>query len=148
MPSHRRPPQSQAPSAAPAGTLAERLPLRILVADDLQTNQEVLVLMLRHLGYRPTTVADGTQAVAALHAGTFDLLLLDIQMPGLDGYQVAGEVLRLFPRPDRRPKMLAVTHDAPHTARQVREAGMDGLIPKPITLSEVARCLLDVFGGG
>jgi CheY-like chemotaxis protein len=145
---HRSAPRNQAKSDPPLATkLAERLPLRILVADDVRTNMDVVALLLRHLGYHPELVADGTKAVEAVKVRPFDLLLLDIGMPGLNGHEVAREVVRLFPDATRRPKMLAITADSLDAPRRAAEAGMDGFVPKPITLSAVSRGILQVFGG-
>ena len=145
MASHRRPRSPAVPPSA-AASLAGRLPLRILVADDLPSNRDVLVLMLRHLGYEPEVAPGGPEAMATIAARQFDLLLLDIRMPELDGYQIAREVVRRFPAGRARPRMLAVTADDPGVARQAIAAGMDGVIAKPITLSAVVRSMLQVFG--
>jgi two-component system sensor histidine kinase RpfC len=107
-------------------------PLRILVADDNQVNRKVVTRILEQAGHVAETVTDGEQALDALAERRFDLALLDVNMPVMDGIEAAR--LHRFAAHDRpRLPILALTADAtPETARRCRGAGMDACITKPV----------------
>jgi CheY-like chemotaxis protein len=116
------------PGAAPAprGT-----GLRILVAEDVPAARLLLAAVLERGGHQVDAVADGVQALAAMHRGGFDMLLVDLHMPGLDGYGVAAAV-RAMPGEAGRLPMLALTADPPAEVEdRCREAGFDAVIRKP-----------------
>ena len=116
---------------APAAATAYRTG-RILLVDDLPMNLEIAGAMLRAQGHEVTTAMSGTDAVDAALAATFDAILLDINLPDLDGYEVAREIRKLEP-PGRRTPILALTANAlPEHVARAAEAGMDGHIAKPI----------------
>ncbi|MDP8236920.1 MAG: response regulator [Candidatus Erginobacter occultus] len=114
----------------------KRRPGRILVAEDNPVNQQVARGMLKKLGYVPRVVADGKEALAVLAEEPFDLVLMDVQMPVLDGLQAtekirdpASEVL------DHRIPIVALTaHALKGDRERCLEAGMNDYLPKPITL--------------
>ena len=111
--------------------LASRYPLRILVAEDNPTNQRVLRLWLEQFGYRPDMVNDGPAAVKAALERPYDLVFMDVQMPGQDGLATTREICKVIPA-DRRPRIVAMTAGASREEReQCRAAGMDGFIAKP-----------------
>jgi len=114
-------------------------PLRILVADDNATNRQILKALLEPLGADVEVVDDGRAAVDALAGETFDLVLMDAQMPGMDGIAAAREIRALEARLGRpRTPILAVTANV--MADQVeayRAAGMDGWVAKPIGLEDL-----------
>ncbi len=91
--------------------LAEDCPLRILVAEDNAINQRVAELLLRRLGYPATFVTDGLRALDALERSSYDVVLLDIQMPELDGLETTREICRRF-APEDRPWLVALTAHA------------------------------------
>jgi len=117
---------------------------RILIADDKATSRELVRIMLEHCGYEVVEAADGSEAVAKALESQPQLILLDLQMPGLDGFAVI-ERLRGEARFAATP-IVAVTASAmPSDGAKVLAAGFSGYITKPIRLaklrSEVARLL-------
>jgi CheY-like chemotaxis protein len=112
--------------------------LRVLVAEDNTVNSRILLVMLRTLGCFPDLVEDGPAALQALAREAYDLVLMDCQMPGLDGDQVTKE---LRANPDRyrsQPVIVAVTADnSDKHRRRCLESGMDGFIAKPIRLEKL-----------
>jgi signal transduction histidine kinase/ligand-binding sensor domain-containing protein/CheY-like chemotaxis protein/HPt (histidine-containing phosphotransfer) domain-containing protein len=113
---------------------------RILLAEDNLVNQKVACGALEKLGCRVDIVSDGAEAVAAWESGQYHLILMDCQMPVMDGYQAAREI-RLRERGAVRIPIIALTADAMKGAdRQCREAGMDDYLTKPLDrrrLSEI-----------
>ncbi len=117
------------------GTQQLTLPKRILVADDNLTNLDLITRMLEVLGHDVQKVGDGEAALDALTKGSFDIALLDLQMPGRDGLSVAREVTR---RRDERPRLVAVTATATRETRLACvEAGFDAFLAKPFTLEDL-----------
>ncbi|HNW93687.1 MAG TPA: response regulator, partial [bacterium] len=120
---------------------AAHYPLRLLVAEDNAINRTVIGRMLDKLGYRPVIVSDGEQAVAAVRTGDYDLVLMDAQMPVLDGLAATR---RIRSTAERQPVIVAVTAGiAEEEQRACREAGMDDYLAKPIqpaALQEMLRC--------
>jgi signal transduction histidine kinase/ActR/RegA family two-component response regulator len=115
-------------------------PMRILVAEDNPSNQRVLVEILKRLGYRADAVADGREVVQALERQDYDLVLMDIKMPEMDGI-TATQVIRKL-RPENGPKIVAITAFALEGDREkCLEAGMDGYIAKPVQMRELAEML-------
>jgi signal transduction histidine kinase len=136
---------------APAGPLvsprdiplAERLPLRILLADDNVVNQKVGVGLLKRLGYRPDVVANGAEVMSALDSQRYDVIFLDVQMPEMDGYEAARRVrARWTDQESARPRIVAMTSSAlPRDRELCLEAGMDDYISKPFTAQTVSAAL-------
>jgi CheY-like chemotaxis protein len=107
------------------------MPGRILVADDNVANLELMLYLLRAFGYAPEGVADGIAAFQAISCGDFDMVVSDILMPGIDGYELARRI-KSDPRLKRTP-LVAVTALAMSGDRErVAKAGFDGYITKPI----------------
>ena len=116
----------------PGHKLAEKLPQRILVAEDLPPNQKVMTLLLAQLGYRADTASNGLEVLAALERQAYDVVLMDIQMPEMDGLSAAREIGRRYP-PGKRPRIVAVTANASSRDRAAcLEAGMEDYLPKPV----------------
>jgi PAS domain S-box-containing protein len=112
--------------------LAEQLPLRILVAEDLPANQKVMMLLLAQLGYRADAAMNGIEALAALERQPYDVVLMDVQMPEMDGLSAARKIHSRYP-PGRRPRIIAVTANASNRDREdCLAAGMDDYISKPV----------------
>lgn len=115
-------------------------PMRILVAEDNPSNRKVLAEMLKRLGYRPDAVADGQEVIQALERQDYDLVLMDIKMPEMDGI-TATQVIRKL-RPDNGPKIVAITAFALEGDREkCLEAGMDDYIAKPVQIGELIEVL-------
>ncbi|MBL8289089.1 MAG: response regulator [Rubrivivax sp.] len=125
--------------AAAAGAAAREL--RVLVAEDNAINQRVATRLLQHLGYRAELATNGRQAIEAARHGAFDVVLMDIQMPEMDGVQAAREIIGQR-GPDGLPRLIAMTANAmPGDREAYIAAGMDGYIAKPIELAELAAVL-------
>ncbi|HEY9663082.1 MAG TPA: ATP-binding protein, partial [Allocoleopsis sp.] len=134
MPGTRTPTNQKQP-------LAERLPLQILLAEDNDVNQKVALLQLQHLGYRADLATNGLEVLAALRHRTYDVVLLDIQMPELDGLSTARQICQEW-QPDRRPWLIAMTANAMQGDRQrCLEAGMDDYLSKPVRLEALVQAL-------
>jgi len=132
----------------PAGTTAlptvSRAP-RLLVAEDLEINRELLSAIFRDSGYHLDLVADGAAAVQAMTDADYDLVLMDVSMPGMDGLE-ATRLIRAMPPPRGQVPILALTAgNLPSEIALCEEAGMNGAIGKPydrsLLLQEVARVI-------
>nr|WP_301311613.1 response regulator [Azospirillum lipoferum] len=131
--------------ATPAPTLRPPGPPRLLIAEDLSINRELLAALFKDSGYRIDLVADGAAAVEAVTAGDYDLVLMDVQMPGMDGLE-ASRAIRAMPPPRGDLPILALTAGSSEEERRnCRDAGMNGHIGKPydreIMLRQVAHTL-------
>lgn len=118
-------------------TEAEPPALRLLAAEDNPLSQLLLRTLLAGLGLEPHIVADGEAAVAAWAAGPWDLILMDVQMPGLDGLGATRRIRELEAAQGRpRTPIIALTANAAEShAEAYRAAGMDALAPKPVDLA-------------
>jgi len=131
--------RSQAsPTKRPAaGPASRRRSLRILVAEDTPANQIVARAMLEKLGHRVQMVADGAEAVSAVHNGTFDLILMDVQMPNMDGYEATRRIRALGGASAVTP-IIALTAFAQVADREKAiAAGMTDHVSKPIRLADL-----------
>jgi len=136
-----RHPGPGAPAPARPLQRAQRQSLRVLLAEDNVVNQRVAMRLLQHLGYEPHLAADGRQALEAVARSTYDVVLMDIQMPEVDGVQAARQIVRQRGA-DGLPRIIAMTANAmPGDRETYIEAGMDGYLPKPIELAELAAVL-------
>jgi PAS domain S-box-containing protein len=130
--------------AAVGDRLAEQLPLRILVAEDNAVNQQLVLLLLQKLGYRADVAGNGVEALEALERQPYDAVLMDVEMPELDGLEATRLVHQRWPR-ERRPHIIAVTANAMQGERELCiQAGMDDYITKPINLDVLAGALTRV----
>jgi CheY-like chemotaxis protein/HPt (histidine-containing phosphotransfer) domain-containing protein len=121
--------------------LAERLPLRILVAEDNVVNQQLALLVLQKLGYRAEVTANGLEALQALEREPYDVVLMDVQMPTMDGLEATRHIHQRWPE-GRRPHIIAATASAMQEEREAcRAAGMDDYLSKPIRVEELAAAL-------
>jgi len=124
-----------APPPAIAAPAARRL--RVLVAEDHPHNQLFMRRALEAYGIAPDLVATGGEAVAATRLRTYDLILMDLQMPDMDGFAAAAAIRRET-APAGRPRIYAVTANVfPEDRRRCLEAGMDGVLTKPLELREL-----------
>ncbi|HET9211479.1 MAG TPA: ATP-binding protein [Thermoanaerobaculia bacterium] len=131
---------------AAQGSLAERLPLRILVAEDNPVNQKVVVLLLEHMGYRADVAGDGVEVLRALQRQSYDLILMDVQMPGMDGLETTRRLRAELPR-ERQPRIIALTASVLAEQRAACfAAGMDDFLGKPLGAAELEAALLRAAG--
>lgn len=116
-------------------------PLRILLAEDNRVNQKVVQHLVQHLGYQADLAINGIEVLSALQEKVYDLVLLDIQMPEMDGLEAAQQICQTWPA-HQRPRLIALTAATLERDRKACEAvGMDGFISKPIKMHELAAAL-------
>lgn len=113
--------------------------LRILVADDNETLRLAVSAMLRILGHRIDSVRDGREAVDAAARGDYDVVLLDLQMPVMDGIEAAGVMSRRR-TPGASPRLIGMSGNA-REQEWARAAGMDHFLAKPVRVRDLARVL-------
>ncbi|MEI7643658.1 MAG: response regulator [Chloroflexales bacterium] len=129
------------PHTAYDTTLAERLPLRILLAEDNVVNQKVATKMLAKLGYRADVAANGFEVLNAMARQPYDVVLMDVQMPELDGLEAARRIRSEVP-PSRQPRIIAMTANAMQSDRaRCMAAGMDDYISKPVRIGDLVAAL-------
>jgi two-component system sensor histidine kinase/response regulator len=143
-------PLAAPPAASPARRrpAATSHPETILVAEDNKFNQQVIVAQLNLLGYRAEIADDGRAALARWREGSFALLLTDLQMPEMDGFELTASVRREeFGR--RRMPILALTANAlKGEAERCTAAGMDGYLTKPVQLAQLQAAIERWLGAG
>jgi CheY-like chemotaxis protein len=121
--------------------IAEEYPLEVLLAEDNRVNQKVALRFLERLGYRAEAVANGLEAVTAVENRRYDLVLMDVQMPEMDGYEATRQI-RARLTPERQPKIFALTANALQVDRDLAvEAGMDDHISKPVKMHEISAAI-------
>ncbi|MBR8827856.1 MAG: response regulator [Gomphosphaeria aponina SAG 52.96 = DSM 107014] len=136
------------PREAKSATLmAEKLPLTILLAEDNPVNQRVALKMLERLGYRADAVANGLEVMSALQLKNYDVVLMDVQMPEMDGLTATQRIIEAFGA--KRPKIIAMTANAMKGDRQTcLDAGMDDYVSKPIRVDQLVRALNEACNQG
>ena len=144
-------PQTAVPKAAlyeptTVRALATQLPLRILVAEDNAVNQKVALLLLERLGYRADVAGNGLEALAALRRQPYDVVLMDLQMPEMDGLAAAHEIRQLAQQADAAftpPRLIALTANAmPSDRAECLAAGMEDFLSKPLRFDDLHATLL------
>ncbi len=137
-----------APRPEPATTsqfdtqLGERLPLRLLVAEDNAVNQKLALQMLRKMGYRADVAGNGLEVLDALARQPYDVVLMDVQMPELDGLETTRRIRASNAASDHLPRIIAMTANAMQGDREAcLDAGMDDYISKPIQVRELQAAL-------
>jgi CheY-like chemotaxis protein len=139
---------SKAPGAQTNGTsspldkeLANQHPLQILLAEDNRINQKVAVRILEKLGYTADVVENGRAAISALKKQPYDVILMDIQMPEMDGTEATNIIRSQWP-PEQQPQIVAMTAHALEGDREHYLAqGMDYYISKPIQINKLIEIL-------
>ncbi|MCP9470721.1 MAG: ATP-binding protein [Nitrospira sp.] len=124
-------------------TAASQLPRRILVVDDNEINQVVACKFLQKLGYQVEVARNGRDAIESLARANYDAVLMDCEMPGMDGYETVRSI-RKKEEKQRSPRLpiIAMTGNASiEDARQCKEAGMDDVVTKPISLTSLQAVL-------
>ena len=121
--------------------MGERHPLRILLAEDNAVNQKLALKLLSQMGYRADVAGNGLEAIQAIERQTYDLVLMDVQMPEMDGLEATRQICSRWPRGER-PHIVAMTANAMQGDRErCLEAGMDDYVSKPIRVEELISAL-------
>lgn len=114
----------------------------VLVAEDDPSNRKVALLMLKRLGYEVDAVADGTEVLKAFERRHYDLILMNIGMPKMDGITAAKEIRARLPAA-KQPIIIGITaYLLPDGRERCLEAGMNDYIIKPVTMSDLANTLM------
>src|SRR5262249_21256232 len=125
-----------------------RYPLRLLVVEDNPVNQKLALRMLQQLGYRADLAGNGREALEALDRQQYDVVLMDVHMPELDGLAATRQIRARGPTAVQ-PYIIAMTADAMEGDREVcLAAGMNDYLSKPIRTDELAGALRRVVGSG
>jgi signal transduction histidine kinase/ligand-binding sensor domain-containing protein/DNA-binding response OmpR family regulator len=129
--------QQQGPDSTPKKNVlsedfADKYPFRILVAEDNLLNQKLIMHVLNRLGYKPHLANDGQEVMDKLKDNTYDIILMDVQMPNLDGLQATRLIRQTY---GSKPLILALTANAMSDDKDTcLQAGMDGYLSKPLNL--------------
>jgi len=124
-------------------TFSQQHPLRILLAEDNLVNQKVLLRLLKRLGYEADVANNGLEAVEAVRHTAYDVVLMDIQMPKMDGIKATECIFAEWP-PPQRPQVIAVTANVlPEYEEACEAVGMAGFVTKPVSLKTIAEALKD-----
>jgi len=130
--------------ALPEAELGVRKPLRILMVEDNLINQKVGVRLLQKLGYEADVTANGLEALGAFEAGWYDVVLMDVQMPKMDGLAATRALRDRFPR-EEGPYIIGISaHALPEERDRAMETGMDDYLAKPVRIDELRSVLIRV----
>ena len=122
--------------------MAARHPLRILLAEDNVVNQKLALRLLTQMGYRADVASNGLEAVESVQRQAYDVLLMDVQMPELDGLDATRRICALAPAGER-PRIVAMTANAMQGDREMcLAAGMDDYLTKPIRVERLVEALM------
>ena len=114
--------------------MAERCPLAILLAEDNVFNQKLAMHLLEQMGYQADLAANGLEAIQSVERQHYDVILMDVQMPEMDGLEASRQICARWPR-EQRPHIIAMTANAMQGDREMcLAAGMDDYISKPIKI--------------
>jgi GAF domain-containing protein/DNA-binding response OmpR family regulator/anti-sigma regulatory factor (Ser/Thr protein kinase) len=139
------------PAPAPAkpridADLARRHPLRILLAEDNVVNQKLALRLLQQMGYRADVAGNGLEAIESIERQPYDLVLMDVQMPEMDGLEASRRITAKY-TPNQRPRIVAMTANAMQGDRETcLAAGMDDYVTKPIRVEALVEALLQASG--
>jgi signal transduction histidine kinase/DNA-binding response OmpR family regulator len=134
-------------AAAPAKptmdpSMAARHPLRILLAEDNVVNQKLALRLLSQMGYRADVASNGIEAIESIERQPYDVVLMDVQMPEMDGLEASRRITAKL-RPDERPRIVAMTANAMQGDREeCLAAGMDDYVTKPIRVDALVEALV------
>jgi CheY-like chemotaxis protein len=144
--------QTDVPKRAPAATrpkidatMATRHPLRILLAEDNVVNQKLALRLLQQMGYRADLASNGVEAIESLERQRYDVVLMDVQMPEMDGLEASRRITAKW-KQHERPRLVAMTANAMQGDREAcLAAGMDDYVTKPIRVDALVEALNQVI---
>ena len=145
--------RTSAPRPTPSNSkvdpgMATRHPLRILLAEDNVVNQKLALRLLQQMGYRADVASNGIEAIESIARQPYDVVLMDVQMPEMDGLEASREINRRWPDGER-PRIVAMTANAMQGDREMcLAAGMDDYLTKPIRVDALVTALDLVRGRG
>ena len=123
--------------------MALRHPLRILLAEDNVVNQKLAMRLLQQMGYRADLAGNGVEAIESVSRQTYDVVLMDVQMPEMDGLEASRRITARW-QPGARPRIVAMTANAMQGDREAcLAAGMDDYITKPIRVDHLVEALMN-----
>ena len=143
--------QDEVPKAVPAASakprmdagMAARHPLRILLAEDNVVNQKLALRLLQQMGYRADVASNGIEAVECVARQPYDVVLMDVQMPEMDGLEATRRIVARRPDAGKRPRIVAMTANAMQGDREeCLAAGMDDYVTKPIRVEALVEALM------
>jgi CheY-like chemotaxis protein len=138
----KRPAAPQKPALDAA--MATRHPLRILLAEDNVVNQKLAMRLLQQMGYRADLASNGVEAIECVARQTYDVVLMDVQMPEMDGLEASRRITARWPA-TQRPRIVAMTANAMQGDREMcLAAGMDDYVTKPIRVDALVAALSQV----
>ena len=121
--------------------IQEENPLTILLAEDNVINQKVALHILKRMGYRADLAANGLEVISALKRQFYDVILMDVQMPEMDGLKATSEIHKIWPQ-NKHPRIIAMTANTMQGDREkCINAGMDDYISKPIHVEELIEAM-------
>lgn len=121
--------------------MGQRLPLRILIAEDNAVNQRLVLRILEKMGYRADVAGNGLEVIEALKHKAYDIVLMDVQMPEMDGLEATMHICQNWPRAER-PFIIAMTANAMKGDREAcLEAGMDDYLSKPVRFTDLQKAI-------
>ncbi|HTI45858.1 MAG TPA: response regulator, partial [Casimicrobiaceae bacterium] len=124
--------------------MAARHPLRILLAEDNVVNQKLALRILQQMGYRADLASNGIEAIESVRRQVYDVVLMDVQMPEMDGLDATRTICSRW-RPEERPRIVAMTANAMQGDREMCfAAGMDDYLTKPIRVERLVEVLSQV----